>query len=115
MKAMILLEAMTDIDASLIANAPAERKAKGKSFTRLLILAALIAALTMTAFAASEAVNWFKEYFSRYSELTPNQIAFIEEKERQNQLSKLTADQAKGDIVKSILDELERVSADEDQ
>ena len=79
MKAMILLEAMTDIDASLIANAPAEPKVKGKSFTRLLILAALIAALTMTAFAASEAVNWFKEYFSRYSELTPNQIAFIEE------------------------------------
>ena len=42
-------------------------------------------------------------------------IAFVEEKERQLQLSKLTADQAKSDIVKSILDELERVSADEDQ
>ena len=42
-------------------------------------------------------------------------ISFIEEKERQLQLNKLTADQAKSDLVKSILDELERVSADEDQ
>ena len=42
-------------------------------------------------------------------------IFFIEEKDRQLQLSKLTADQAKSDIVKSILDELERVSADENQ
>ena len=42
-------------------------------------------------------------------------ISFIEEKERQLQLNKLTADQAKSDIVKSILDELERGSADENQ
>ena len=42
-------------------------------------------------------------------------FAFVEEKERQLQLSKLTAEQAKSDVVKSILDELERVSADENQ
>ena len=48
-------------------------------------------------------------------EIVNKMIAFVEEKERQLQLSKLTADQAKSDIVKSILDELERVSADEDQ
>ena len=42
-------------------------------------------------------------------------ISFIEEKERQLQLNKLTADQAKSDIVKSILDELERVSTKENQ
>ena len=42
-------------------------------------------------------------------------ISFIEEKERQLHLSKLPADQAKSDIVKSILDELERVCADENQ
>lgn len=48
-------------------------------------------------------------------EIVDKMITFIEEKERQNQLNKLTADQAKSDIVKSILDELERVSADEDQ
>lgn len=46
-------------------------------------------------------------------EIVNNMIAFVEEKERQLQLSKLTAEQAKSDIVKSILDELERVSADE--
>jgi len=48
-------------------------------------------------------------------EIVDKMITFIEDKERQLQLNKLTADQAKGDIVKSILDELERVSADEDQ
>ena len=48
-------------------------------------------------------------------EIVNNMIAFVEEKERQLQLSKLTVEQAKSDIVKSILDELERVSADENQ
>ena len=48
-------------------------------------------------------------------EIVDKMIAFIEEKERQNQLRKLTADQAKSDNVRSILDELERVSADENQ
>ena len=48
-------------------------------------------------------------------EIVNNMIAFVEEKERQLQLSKLTAEQPKSDVVKSILDELERVSADENQ
>ena len=48
-------------------------------------------------------------------EVVNKMISFVEEKERQLQLNKLTADQAKGDIVKSILDELERVSANENQ
>ena len=48
-------------------------------------------------------------------EIVNDMITFIEDKERQLQLSKLTAEQAKSDIVKSILDELERVSADENQ
>jgi len=47
-------------------------------------------------------------------EVVRNMIAFIEEKERQLQVSKMAADsQAKNDIVKSILDELERVTAGE--
>lgn len=47
-------------------------------------------------------------------EIVRNMIAFIEEKERQLQTSKITADpQAKSDVVKSILDELERVTASE--
>lgn len=48
-------------------------------------------------------------------EIVDKMITFIEDKERQLQLNKLTAEQAKGDIVKLILDELERVSADENQ
>ena len=48
-------------------------------------------------------------------EIVDKMITFIEDKERQLQLNKLTAEQAKSDIVKSILDELERVSADENQ
>ena len=48
-------------------------------------------------------------------EIVNKMIAFVKEKERQLQLSKLSADQAKSEVVKSILDELERVSADEDK
>ena len=81
MTEMLLLEAMTNIDGVLIENAIPQKKQKGRPVVRILLLAALIAALAMTAFAASEAVNWFKAYFARYSptELTPNQITFIEE------------------------------------
>lgn len=49
------------------------------------------------------------------SEMTAKMIAFIEEKERQFQLSKLSADQSRSDVVKAILDELERVTSDENQ
>ena len=43
-------------------------------------------------------------------------ITFIEEKERQAQRNKfLSATQNKSDIVKSILDELERVTTNEDK
>jgi hypothetical protein len=45
----------------------------------LILLAALIAALTVSAFAAEEISNWFQDYFSRYSELSENQITFIED------------------------------------
>ena len=48
-------------------------------------------------------------------EVVNNMIAFIEQKERELQLNKLTANQSKSDIVKSILDELERVCVDENQ
>ena len=79
MNAMHLLEAMTNIDGILIENAQPKRKKANKSITRLILLAALIAALTVSAFAAEEIGNWFMEYFSRYTKLTDNQIAFIEE------------------------------------
>lgn len=79
MNAMQLLDAMTNIDGTLIENAQPKVSKSNKTFARILLLAALIAALTMTAFAADKISNWFMEYFSRYTELTDNQIAFIEE------------------------------------
>ncbi|USF28187.1 hypothetical protein N510_003146 [Firmicutes bacterium ASF500] len=49
-------------------------------------------------------------------ETAAHMIRFIEEKERQLQINKMLADpQAKGDVVKAILDELERVIPNEDQ
>ena len=49
------------------------------------------------------------------SDIIKNMIAFTEEKERQLQTNKMISDpQAKNNVVKSILDELERVTADED-
>ena len=79
MNAMQLLEAMTNINADLIENARPEPMRSGKKITKIILLAALIATLTLSAFAAEEISNWFMEYFSRYTELTENQISFIEE------------------------------------
>ena len=42
------------------------------------------------------------------SNVVSKMITFVEEKERQQQVEKLTTGQAKTDIVKSILEELER-------
>lgn len=42
-------------------------------------------------------------------------IQFIEEKERQLQVEKLTTGQVRSDIIKSILDELERETTNENQ
>ena len=81
MNAMYLLEAMTNIDGTLIENARPVPRRSGKSVARILLLAALLAALAMTAFASEEITNWFRSYFGRWSEepLTESQIAFIEE------------------------------------
>ena len=67
MKTMDIMEAMTNIDGMLIENAIPKQKHSGKTLTRILLLAALIAALTMTAFASKEIATWFKDYFSRYT------------------------------------------------
>lgn len=50
----------------------------------LVAIVALLAAMTITAFASEEIVGWFKEYFSRNSEngLTSDQIEYIEENEQ---------------------------------
>lgn len=48
-------------------------------------------------------------------EIVTNMIDFIENKERELQLNKMSADsQIKNDVVKMILDELERATNDED-
>ena len=49
------------------------------------------------------------------ADIAKQMINFIEEKERQLQISKLSVEQSKSDVVKSILDELERVTTDEDK
>ncbi len=49
-------------------------------------------------------------------DVVTSMISFVEKKERELQSSKMSADtQAKNDVVKSILDELERVTADENK
>lgn len=47
------------------------------------------------------------------SENVEKMVRFIEEKERRLQANKLSAEQIKSDVVKSILDELERVVLNE--
>lgn len=81
MNTMQLLEAMTNIDGALIENAKSMPKKTNRTLTRLILLAALIAALTFSAFAAEHISNWFMEYFAKWSPagLSENQITFIEE------------------------------------
>ena len=79
MNAIQLLEAMTNIDGALIENAQPKPRKSDPSITRIILLAALIAALTVSALAAEEISNWFMSYFSRYSELSDSQITFIED------------------------------------
>lgn len=81
MNAMQLMEAMTNIDGSLIENVQPKSKRSGKTVARIMLLAAVIAALSMSVLAAKEITNWFEAYFGRFSEepLTENQIAFIDE------------------------------------
>ena len=78
MNAMHLLEAMTNIDPSLIENGGVQKKRSTRTVTRLILLAALIAALTVSVFAAVEVANWFRDYFGKW-ELTDHQITYIEE------------------------------------
>lgn len=79
MNAMHLMEAMTNIDGQLIENAkPRPKKNKG-NMTRFILIAALIGTLAVSALASEEIATWFKDYFSRYTELSQNQIAFIED------------------------------------
>lgn len=79
MTSMKLLEAMTNIDGRFIEDARPKPKRSG--IARMILIAALIAMLTVSAFASEEIATWFKLYFAEHSpnELTQNQITFIEE------------------------------------
>ena len=52
---------------------------------------------------------------SNNSTIVSHMIDYIEQKEREFQASKLTDNQGKADIVKSILDELERETKHDNQ
>ena len=81
MKPMQLLEVMNDIDCTMIENAQRIQKSPQKSFGKVLLVAALIASLTVTAFASKGFANWFQTYFTGISQapLTESQITFLEE------------------------------------
>ena len=85
MKPEKLLDALNDIDSSLIAGAHAPRSQNTRPRFTLLIAAVLVtAALTATAFASETISGWFKQYFERRNEnpLTSEQIQYIEENEQ---------------------------------
>lgn len=80
MTAIYLMEALSEIDAVLIENAIAQPKIKRHPVGRILLIAAVIAALAASAFAVSETVSWFTAYFQKSSgELTQEQVDYIED------------------------------------
>ena len=80
-----ILYAMNDIDTAFL-NEARETAPRRHSRKFVALIAAVIAlmALTVTAFAAEDIASWFKQYFTKQSEipLTPGQIEFIEENEQ---------------------------------
>jgi len=86
MKPEKILYAMNDIDAVFLAEARAETAPRRSSRKIVALIAAVIAlmAMTLTAFAAEDIASWFKQYFTKQSEvpLTPGQIEFIVENEQ---------------------------------
>lgn len=73
-------------DASEILPAGKDERMMRKKMRPMVLVAiiALIAAMSVTAFAAEEIAGWFKQYFSNQSDapLTPGQIEYIEENEQ---------------------------------
>lgn len=84
MKSEKLMEAMTDIDSHAIRNAPNDTPGQQHSSRRLsaiLIIAAVLAAMTVTAFAATDIAGWFRSYFASFSEddLSESQNGYIDD------------------------------------
>lgn len=85
MKPEKILYAMNDIDNEFLneARETAPRR-HSRKFVALLAAVIAVTAMTVTAFAAEDIASWFKQYFTKQSEvpLTPGQIEFIEENEQ---------------------------------
>lgn len=81
MNTVNLMEAMNNLDSGILEKAYFGEKRKAKTGTKILLVAALVALLMVTAVAAVETVNWFVDYFQTASEnnLSDEQITFIEE------------------------------------
>lgn len=83
MKSEKLLEAMTDIDSRVIWNAvhdePQQHRTRRWS-SLILIAAAILAAMALTAFAADDIANWFRSFFADLSQggLSKSQIEYID-------------------------------------
>ena len=81
-----ILYAMNDIDNEFLNEAREKAPARRRSRKFAALIAAVIAvtAMTVTAFAAEEIAGWFKQYFTKQTEvpLTPGQIEYIEENEQ---------------------------------
>ena len=78
-----LLEAMNDLDEDIIQDALSAPviSFKKRKLLRVLVAAALIAALSLTAYAAHSLGLWYQNYFSdhKLSEITPQQATYLEE------------------------------------
>ncbi len=83
-----ILDALNDLDGSLIREAKAQtqsaRKRPGRRFGVLLAAVIALMAVTITAFASEAVYGWFRQYFGAKTEadLTPGQVEYIEQNEQ---------------------------------
>lgn len=83
-----ILDALNDLDSSLIREARAEhktvRKRPGRRIAVLVAAVIALMAVTITAFASEAVSGWFRQYFGQKTEenLTPGQVEYIEENEQ---------------------------------
>ncbi len=88
MKPEKILDALNDLDGSVIREARAEHDHKKHMTGRrvAILIAAVVAlmAVSITAFASETVAGWFRQYFGQKTEetLTPGQVEFIEENEQ---------------------------------
>ena len=88
MKPEKILDALNDLDGSILREARAEHNHKKHMTGRrvAILIAAVVAlmAVSITAFASEAVAGWFRQYFGQKAEetLTPGQVEFIEENEQ---------------------------------